>query len=325
MAPDTVTDSPDRPSPPSPSRSFGTPKLRTRIDPADGAFLWHRTRMYASTCAPPDGVPGIWLRALRRSGNTFTYKIAAAASAAELIVTGASRETRPHGALCASLAEAGDAVRERAAAKPAAGSAPPPLGSVQISRWIASATGPGASRDLHGRLLASIGSKRMGELRAWADSIAREHPAHIALHGELSLAAVFPQRDGSTAILYGESIARGPVEYDAGWLLGELAELSDVSMRNGNTAYAEKIGCHARSFLKPLLPVLDRETLGRCIVLRRLMHVIDYASFFGMGSLDSYIEEMPELVDSSGSHTLARMEITPPSHPGSSEKHAHFS
>ncbi|MFD9475612.1 hypothetical protein [Streptomyces nojiriensis] len=291
------------------SRSFGTPKLRTRIDPAGDGYLWHRTRMYASTGAPPDGVGGVWHAAARRSGNTFTYLLPDASSAADLIVPGAGRAAQEHAHACAALAGVGRALRVHAEARPPAGTAPAPLGAVQIVRWITAPADTAAGEGLRAGLSAAVGTQRMERLHAWADALTRTSRSAISLHGELSLAAVIPRRGGIPAVLYGESISRGPLEYDAGWLLGELAELNDLSVLGGNRDDGEHLGCHARSFAHPIASLLDPEILGRCVVLRRLMHIIDYARFFGTGPLARYIDDMPELIDSSGMNTLARMSI----------------
>ncbi|MFF1279599.1 hypothetical protein ACFVY4_02180 [Streptomyces sp. NPDC058299] len=259
---------------------------------------------------PPRTDGGAQLVVGGRTGNTFTYRLSGGTSLAEDLLR--AWEAEQDLSVTRYLAAAGTTLLALSASPVTGRDLPPPLGAHQIRAWLrhagAGSQGKSAARmRLHAEVLAAAGTARMRTLEEWADQLIDEPPQFGLLHGEYSLSAMIPERNGAEiAVLFGETVCRGPLEYDAGWLLGELAEWSDVSQAEGGGT-ALRLGALASAFLRPLSD-LDLDLLGKVVVLRRLMHVIDYASAFGWRDLlTPYVLLTPELVDSCGLSTLSRI------------------
>ncbi|MCX4880361.1 hypothetical protein [Streptomyces sp. NBC_00847] len=297
-------------------REFGAHKVRTRVHRADAMFSWQRTRAHRSLVnaveelVPPRSEDSARLVVGARTDNTFTYRLSGDTSLGEDTLRAWGSGSASH--IARHCAAAGTTLLDLAASPPADRQLPPPLGANQIRTWLrqsgSSTNGETAARvRLHTELLATAGTARTRTLAEWVDQLIEEPPRLDLLHGEYSVSAMIPDRDGGgLAVFFGETVCRGPIEYDAGWLVGELAEWSDV-LQTEDGAMALRLGVLASSFLRTLTD-LDLDLLGRVVVLRRLMHVIDYASAFGWSDLlTSYVALMPELVDSRGMSTLSRI------------------
>ncbi|MFF7485111.1 phosphotransferase [Streptomyces luteogriseus] len=297
-------------------REFGTRKVRTRIHGADAMFTWERRRAHRSLVdvteelVPPRSQGSARLVVGARRGNTFTYRLSGDSSLGEDTLRAWRSGTAGH--VARHFAAAGRALLDLAACPASDRPLPPPLGACQIRAWLrragSRADGETAARvRLHDALLSTAGKARVRTLEEWADRLVEAPGGQGLLHGEYSVSAMVRDRHGGDmAVFFGETVCRGPIEYDAGWLVGELAEWSDVS-QPGVEGTTTGLGGPASSFLRPLSG-LDLGLLGRVVVLRRLMHVIDYVSAFGWSDLlDPYVALMPELVDSGGMSTLSRI------------------
>ncbi|MGW2448717.1 hypothetical protein [Streptomyces sp. NPDC001675] len=294
---------------PRPIREYGSLKVRTRVYRREHGFLWHRTRRHRTTADDPLGcftgnaslVPGT------RQGDTFAYLLEVPFTLGEVVLQ--AWDKNDMSALSACFTEVGTLLRRVRTSAPAPSSWPPPLGASHLRDWLRhpDRADPGARHRLHVAMRDSIGSARMGELDSWVDQLTRPAKDSVPLHGEFSLSALVAGRDGGPVrLLIGETVARGPLEYDVGWVLGELAEWSDLAAEDDT-----RLDALGRALLCAAGPRVDLGRLGRVVVLRRLMHVIDYASYVGWSELlVPYIESMPELIDSHGTSTLTRMHLT---------------
>ncbi|PBC64024.1 hypothetical protein BKI49_09975 [Streptomyces sp. Tue6028] len=297
-------------------REFGSRKVRTRIHRMGDAFTWRRTREHRSLVdSPGELIPAQTEDAARlvagvRAGNTFTYRLPGDTTLGEDLAR--AWRSGQAGPVARYFAAAGATLHALATSSEFHQELPPPLGACQIlSRLRRPDSGTSGESRGHARLRTQLftiaGTARARTLEAWAGELIEEPRRPGLLHGEYSVSAMVPAQDRrQLAVLFGETVSRGAIEYDAGWLLGELAEWSDVSRAEGG-ATALPLGSLASSFLRPL-PDLDFDLLGRVVVLRRLMHVIDYVSAFGWSDLvNPYVALLPELVDSHGMSTLSRI------------------
>ncbi|MBA4864771.1 hypothetical protein H1V43_26150 [Streptomyces sp. PSKA54] len=301
--------------------------MRTRVYQKEDGYLWHRTRLHRTPVTDPLGCfpthteeASVRVAPGTRRGNTFAYRLGASLTLGEALLQ--AWETNQLAALVSDFAKAGALSRRRQGTPPAPAILPPPLGAAHLRDWLQQPERAGAQTDtqaryrLHLAMRQSLGAARMRELTDWVDQLTQPAAHWVPLHGEFSLSALVPGPDhGPLWVLFGETVARGPLEYDTGWLLGELAEWSDLTRRraSADTPEAELLGEMGRALLRAAGTGLDAKWLGRVVVLRRLMHVVDHASYVGWSDLLlPYVDLMPELIDSRGMSTLNRMKSAGP-------------
>ncbi|WP_349345454.1 hypothetical protein [Streptomyces rapamycinicus] len=120
------------------------------------------------------------------------------------------------------------------------------------------------------------------------------------------------------ALLIGEELARGPAEYDVGWLLGELAELRLLALaRTGDDQSVSACEEAARHLLRGYGgDHLDPVPLGRVAALRVLTHAHDYAAYVAWtAELSDYLDVIAALLDAEGAPAVPAAVPQHPAHP----------
>ncbi|MFC9219971.1 hypothetical protein ACFT8W_04100 [Streptomyces hygroscopicus] len=245
-----------------------------------------------------------------RSGNTFSYLSPGDRSLAQTIWPPGRVSVTPELATGAMQA-VGRALRDLAAYRagmPGVSAAPPALS--RLDRWLRQGgTGENSTR-LHELCRSRLGESRLRVLKEWCREPAEPAPGHVLLHGEPSLGLIVPAPDGPGAVLLtGETLSRGPREFDAGWLIGELAEMADVARHHLPAAGELELppfDTMAAALLEGCGGSMELTPLGRVATLRRLAHVVDFATYVGWNpGVGAYVEAIAELVDSDGRPALA--------------------
>ncbi|MET8753104.1 hypothetical protein ABZW32_23810 [Streptomyces sp. NPDC004667] len=290
---------------------YGTRHLRTRIfTTEDGRFLWHRTHLSAETTATTTPIVSSKNTAAATfAGNTVTYTAPGAKSLAR-IVWPPALVTFP---LVPAMHAIGHALRDINGHTGPLDAAGPPPALARLTRWLrAGSEDEGAAR-LHRLCTDRMGPTRLNTLAEWCHAAAPGATGDVLLHGEPSLGLTVPTRDGGHAVLLtGESLSRGRPEHDAGWLLGELAEMADVAGRNlpgDSTASPFKI--MAAAFRTARGPSLDDALLRRSATLRRMAHLLDFAGNVGWSEgVTHYADTLAALTDADGRTVLSPLEPT---------------
>ncbi|MFD0266127.1 hypothetical protein ACFVGY_05945 [Streptomyces sp. NPDC127106] len=296
------------------AREFGTRQMRTRIEPASpGWFRWTRTRLAGRLGPPVPGgfpAPGAAAHVLvgTRSGQTTSYLCRGDLSLAHLVWP-PGRSAVPPQAAAAALRAVGHALAGIAHHAPLREDGPtgPPSALLRLNSWLATGDGAGEAVRLYDLCRSLLGRRRLHDLRQWTDELTGPAAGSVLLHGEPSLGLVVLPREGAAApvLLTGESLARGPAEFDPGWILGELAEMADIARRHdaaGGTV--ELFGAMAAALLAARGP-LDTARLGRVATLRRLAHLVDFASYVRWTpGMEPSLEQLVHLVDEAGNPAL---------------------
>lgn len=220
-----------------------------------------------------------------------------------------------------ALTGTGGLLRRIQAAAPADIAAAGPAGPARALAWMRTGGGPRAAAVLHRELRRSLGAARWDELMRWCAALARPStppPARgdVLLHGAAGMGQVVlaeeppdaadePAAPGpaSAALLVGEDIARGPADFDLGWLLGELVELRALAAGQGRRP--EFPGVARAAVLAGAGGLTDPVQAGRAAVLRMLVHAHDFAAYVGWHpDLLVHLRALPDLVDTGGDGVL---------------------
>ncbi|MFJ5222105.1 hypothetical protein [Streptomyces sp. NPDC088400] len=296
-------------------RTYETRQMRTRITPlVDGRFRWTRQRLAGGLDTPPGQVtagagtsPYVLLGT--RSADTVTYLVPGGRTLAE-IVWPPDRFNGSSELATSALRSTGRALRDLAACPaPFPGTPAPPPALTRLTRWLdGEGTEEGAVR-LHKLCRSGLGAIRMRVLRDWCRAPAGHRERQVLLHGEPSLGLIVPVPDEPHAVLLtGETLSQGPPEFDVGWLLGELAEMADVARRHALTdgqGRPPRFDAMATALMAQRGPLPDLALLRRVATLRRLAHVVDFATYVGWNpGVEAYVEALAGLVDGDGRPAL---------------------
>ncbi|MFD7505243.1 hypothetical protein [Streptomyces sp. NPDC059850] len=300
-----------------PAREYGTRQLRTRITSReDGRFLWSRERLVAGPV--PDAAPaapevGPYVLLGTRSGHTVDYLAPADQSLAHTVWPPGQGPVAPEPATAAMRA-AGRALRDLAASRsafPGVSGAPPALS--RLVHWLREGGDGEGSARLHALCASRLGASRLDVLREWCRELTEPHRRPVLLHGEPSLGLIVPVPDGAGAgpgavLLTGETLSLGPWEFDPGWLIGELAEMADIGRRHVPAERRTELppfDAMAAALLEARDDAPDLALLGRVATLRRLAHVVDFATYVGWNpGVGAYVEALADLVDGEGRPAL---------------------
>ncbi|WP_331721253.1 hypothetical protein [Streptomyces sp. NBC_00212] len=206
--------------------------------------------------------------------------------------------------LATLLTATGGLLRRIQSAGPAATTAAVPSGPARALAWMRNGSGPRATAPLHEELRRSLGAKRWDEAMHWCHEFTSPAPDDSLLHGAASMGQIVlaPQPDAA-ALLVGEDVARGPADFDAGWLLGELLELHVLAA--AQSFRREFLGVARAAFLDGLGRLDDPARTGRAAILRLLVHAHDFAAYVGWHpELLVHARVLPALVDTGGNGIL---------------------
>lgn len=295
---------------------FATGYQRTEVyQSPQHAFRWVRTPG-TDRCTPP-ATPGsdaagalaplragsVRLSMPRAIGGTLHYTAPGAASVAKLLLGAVTAGDRRW--LAPILHETGRLLRmlhtdTRSSLAPRTG----PPGPARLAAWMDSGTGPRAAGLLHSEMHRGLGTERWMIVRAWCRSLTATPAQECLLHGAVSTGSLIPGTGpGEAVLLAGEEIARGPAEFDVGWLLGEFLEFRLIAAHEG----------HAMPLLTELPAVFlsgyktppARSAIGRAAVLRVMTHAHDFAAYVGWHpQLALFIAALPGYIDTEGRAAL---------------------
>ncbi|AZM89784.1 hypothetical protein [Streptomyces sp. W1SF4] len=302
-----------------PVEEYGTSRLRTRVVTApDGRYLWHRTHL---TGTPPDRTAHRLTPSPNVAAATFDWDTETETETASYTAPGATSLARtvwpptpaPAPFALGPVMEAvARALRDigRRPLPPGTTGPPPALG--RLGRWLRTGAGPAGAVRLHRLCTDRLGPARLDTLAQWCRDAAPGGPGDVLLHGEPSLGLTVPAPDGShTVLLTGETLSRGRPEHDAGWILGELAEMADVAARNlPDPSAPSPFRLMAGAFLTAYGAAPDDTLLCRSATLRRTAHLLDFAENVGWSAgVSAYADALAGLTDAPRS-VLAP--LTPP-------------
>ncbi|MFE1557401.1 hypothetical protein ACFW6V_20785 [Streptomyces sp. NPDC058734] len=299
---------------------YGTSRLRTRILTApDGRYLWQRTHL---TGTPPDRTahrlapsPNVAAATFDWDTETETETASHTAShtapyTASYTAPGATSLARtvwppapapfPLGPVMEAVAHALRDIRDIRESPLPPGTTGPPPALDRLGRWLRTGAGPEGAVRLHRLCTDRLGPTRLATLAQWCRDAAPGGADDVLLHGEPSLGLTVPAPDGRhTVLLTGETLSRGRPEHDAGWLLGELAEMADVAARNlPDPSAPAPFRLMAGAFLTAYGAAPDDTLLCRSATLRRTAHLLDFACGVGWSAgIGTYADVLAGLAD----------------------------
>ncbi|MGO4458039.1 hypothetical protein AB4039_12130 [Streptomyces sp. M-16] len=288
---------------------YGTKHLRTRIfTTEDGLFLWHRTHPAGTTATATGAVVSSRNTAPATiDGNTATYTAPGAKSLARMVWPPAP-VIFP---LAPAMSAVGHALSDINGHTGPLDTAGPPPALARLTRWLRAGGEEEGPARLHRLCTDRMGPTRLNTLAEWCRAAAPGTTGDVLLHGEPSLGLTVPAPDGRHAVLLtGETLSRGRPEHDAGWLLGELAEMADVAARHlPGDSTAAPFTTMAAAFLTARGHTPDNTLLRRSATLRRMAHLLDFAGNVGWSEgVTAYADTLAALVDDDGRTVLAPLE-----------------
>ncbi|MGE7385926.1 hypothetical protein ACQKM2_10680 [Streptomyces sp. NPDC004126] len=283
---------------------YGTGRLRTRIFTApDGSYLWHRTDLtgtpphrFAHPFPSPNVAAATFDWDTETETETASYTAPGATSLARTVWPPAPAPF----ALGPVMEAVAHALRDIGRHPFPPGTAGPPPALDRLGRWLRTGAGPEGAVRLHRLCTDRLGPARLGTLAEWCRDAAPGGPDDALLHGEPSLGLTVPAPDGRhTVLLTGETLSRGRPEHDAGWLLGELAEMADVAARNlPDPSAPSPFRLMAGAFLTAHGAAPDDVLLCRSATLRRTAHLLDFAGSVGWSAgVSAYADALAALTD----------------------------
>ncbi|MFE5025833.1 hypothetical protein ACFRAO_21555 [Streptomyces sp. NPDC056656] len=299
-------------------QEFATGFLRTAIHPYGPGYVWIR-RPGDDRPVPlsaPDAPVRAALTALRPAGlrlalpeavgDALHYQVPGPVPVAKLCV---SRDVGlPPGLVAGALSGTGAALRLLHTAVPASLAVSGPPGPARLASWMHEGTGPRAAPAFHTIVRRQLGTARWNLVREWCHALATDLSGGVFLHGAPSLGSVVVGNapDGG-CLLSGEDVARGPADFDFGWLLGEFVEWRMTLLRRTPGLDLDPDDFHtaldalAHGYGAPADPV----AAGRAAVLRVFTHAHDFAAYMGWHpELLEYTVKIAELIDDEGAQAL---------------------
>jgi len=300
-----------------PEEEFATGFLRTAVHADDPGYAWVR-RPGADRPAPltPPSAP---VRSAIRSleptnpflalpevvGDALLYRVPGPVAVAKLCVGSDPRLTP--GGVASAMARTGHGLRLLHTVDPSLATSGPP-GPARLAAWMRHGRGPRAATAFHTVVRRRLGTARWSHLAGWCESLATDLADGVFLHGAPSLGSVIAgSRPGSGCLLTGEDVARGPADFDFGWLLGEFAEWRMTLLRGTPGLVMDPRDYHAAlgGLCQAYGVPADRVAAGRAAALRIFTHAHDFAAYMGWHSeLLEYASSIAELIDEDGAQAL---------------------
>lgn len=171
-----------------------------------------------------------------------------------------------------------------------------PSGPRRLAHWLRTGEGPWAAGMMHDRLIALLGTARTEEIISWVEEMPRER----LVHGRAGLAStVLSESSAPSALLTGDEIACGPIDFDLAWVLGELliTEYMTRHEPDDQAARQRQLITDCRdAFLIGYGPSKDLVMTGRTTSLRVLLEIHDSAAYLDR-ILDDLAAQAAEIVD----------------------------
>ncbi|MET9424347.1 hypothetical protein ABZY06_27060 [Streptomyces sp. NPDC006540] len=301
-----------------PVEEFATGFLRTAVHEGDHGYVWIRRpgADRPSPLTPPgqpvrDAIRALRLPDLRLAlpevvADALHYRVPGPVAVAKLCV-GSDPRLTPQ-LVTSALSGTGAALRLLHSAVPGSRATSGPAGPARLAAWMLRGRGPRAATAFHTVVRRQLGSGRWSQVQDWCASLATDLTDGVFLHGAPSLGSVIAgSRPGEGCLLIGEDVARGPADFDLGWLLGEFAEWRMTLLRRTPGLVMDPRDYHAaltglcRAYGAPDEPA----TVGRAAVLRIFTHAHDFAAYMGWHpELTEYASTIAELIDEDGAQTL---------------------
>lgn len=299
---------------------FATGFLRTAIHADGPEYVWIRRpgADRPTPLAPPGAPVRAALTALRPTGlrlafpdavgDALHYRVPGRAPVAKLCV-GRDPLLTPE-LVAGALSGTGAALRLLHAEVPASLAAAGPPGPARLAAWMHDGHGPRAAAAFHALALRQLGTARWNRVRDWCRALATDLTGGVFLHGAPGLGSVIAGRapDGG-CLMAGEDVARGPADFDFGWLLGEFVEWRMTLLRRTPGLDVDPGDFHtaltalAQAYGAPADPV----AAGRAAVLRVFTHAHDFAAYMGWHpELLEYAVKIAELIDDEGAQARPR-------------------
>ncbi|MEU4086543.1 hypothetical protein [Streptomyces aureus] len=302
------------------AQEFATGFLRTAIRPHGPGHLWIRrpgddrpVPLSGPTAPVRAALTALRPRGLRLAlpevaGDALHYQVPGPVPVAKLCV---GRDPGlPPRLVAGALSGTGAALRLLHTAVPADLAVCGPPGPARLASWMDAGDGPRAARAFHTVVLRRLGTARWNLVGEWCRSLATDLSGGVFLHGAPGLGSVVvgDTPDGG-CLLSGEDVARGPADFDLGWLLGEFVEWRMTLLRRTPGLDLDPDDFHtaldalAEGYGAPADPV----AAGRAAVLRVFTHAHDFAAYMGWHpELLEYSVKIAELIDDEGAQALAR-------------------
>ncbi|MFJ8072855.1 hypothetical protein ACIQ7Q_02630 [Streptomyces sp. NPDC096176] len=301
-----------------PVEEFATGFLRTAVHADDHGYVWVR-RPGADRPAPltppsppvRDAIRSLeperpFLALPEAVGDALYYRVRGAVAVAKLCVGSDPRLTPDR--VTPAMVGTGHALRRLHTADPSLVTSGPP-GPARLAAWMRGGRGPRAATAFHTVARRRLGTARWSRVEGWCASLATDLADGVPLHGAPSLGSVIAgDVQGSGCLLTGEDVARGPADFDFGWLLGEFAEWRMTILRRSPGLIMDPRDYHAalgglcQAYGAPADPV----AAGRAAVLRVFTHAHDFAAYMGWhAELLEYASSVAELIDEDGAQALS--------------------
>ncbi|MFF6998418.1 hypothetical protein ACFY93_26120 [Streptomyces sp. NPDC008313] len=306
-----------RPAPPA-AQEYATGFLRTTVHPHGSGYEWIRRPgddRPVPLSAPDEPVraalsalrpAGLRLALPKADGDALRYRVPGLVPVAKLCV---GRDPRlPPGPVAGALSATGAALHLLHTAVPASLAVSGPPGPARLASWMREGTGPRAAPAFHTLVRRQLGSARWDLVLEWCHSLATGLSGGVFLHGAPSLGSiVIGDAPADGCLMAGEDVARGPADFDLGWLLGEFVEWRmTLSRRTPGLDldphdFHSALGALADGYGAPADPV----SAGHGAVLRVFTHAHDFAAYMGWHpELLEYTVKIAELIDDEGAQAL---------------------
>ncbi|MFW5420916.1 class IV lanthionine synthetase subunit LxmK [Nocardiopsis sp. CNT-189] len=328
-----------RPDPSSPIvAEYGTGLVRTRITrEGEGCYLWSRTAGREDGPSPSLAPEPLLARlplhlpssaaeiavGLPADGGV-RYRLRGHRTLAELLIGSGGANASP--GACRALRSVGSTLRalhlaglpEEGGKGQGAHRRPPALG--RLRSWLRpalpQANAPGER--LRAAAFQRLGTARWERMASWCTGmLGLDGPGaeEVLLHGAPSMGTIV-LHGGGTQILSGEALAAGAAEYDVGWILGEITEITGFpAALTGGPDREDSAGETLADALSDGYGApLDGTLLARMAALRVALHMHDFATAVGWADqLEEYLDPLAELLDTAqGADGVASPRTGPP-------------
>ncbi|PPI41097.1 MULTISPECIES: phosphotransferase [unclassified Rathayibacter] len=256
--------------------SVRTRVWRQSIEALDEGYLLRREYAAAPAGRPPAEAvrtahAAVVPAALDASG-TWAARIGAAGPVAADLLPGSPASGRE--AFAATAERLGAVLAALHAGERGAGPVPLPLRRLEQDLRDAASSPVGRA------ITTALGPDRSARLASLLDAVPSEG---VRVHGAFGLGSVFVDPCGDVVVVAGPESGFGPPELDAGWLRGELTELSLAAAAAGESdaPFARAAESFDRGYAEAGGGPLDPSLLDAVVALRFALHQWDFHETHG--------------------------------------------